>query len=266
MRASAIREALGLFGLNSRIVLMRGMAYRLDFALSIAVSLGFSAIGPLFQFFLYRKSNGYPGWTWDQILVFQAVLLLLNGLCETLFGSMRGQIDALMQNGEFDRLLLKPRAPLLLILTGGFTPSGLGALIAGIAATAWACARSGLPGGAAGLLLFPAFVAARILLQMSAHIVYCVLTVRWVYTMRLAEIIDKILNWGNYPLEVFPKAARLAFSTVLPFSVACYWPAKALLGPLGWLALSSLGGTAALFVICLALWRAQLRRYASGGG
>ncbi len=245
---------------------MRGMAYRADFAISIAVSLLFSAMGPLFQFFLYRNSNGYPGWTWDQILVFQAVLLLSNGLCETLLGGVRGQIEGLMQNGEFDRVLLKPWPPLLLILSGGFNPAGLGGLVAGVAAIAWAGWNAGLPGGAVGVAAFLVFLAARLLLQAAVHIVYCALTVRWVYPMRLPEIVDKILNWGNFPLEVFPRILQLVFTTIVPFSLACHWPAKALLGEAGPVSVASLACAAVGFFLCVLFWNAQLKRYSSGGG
>jgi ABC-2 type transport system permease protein len=261
-----ILDAFELFFLNAKIVLMRMMAYRVDFVLSLIVTLGFSAMGPLFQYLLYSNSRGYPGWNFDQILVFQAALLLLGGLAETCFGSIRASIDALMANGEFDRLLLKPWPPLLLIMTSGFNPAGLGSLSVGLGLTVWASLRIGLPGGLAGVGLFAVFLAARLALQAGVHILYCFFTVRWVYTMRLSEIMDKILAWGNFPLEVFPRVLQLIFVTFVPFSIACYWPAKALLGPVGILALASLGGTALFLTLTILLWRGQLKSYASAGG
>lgn len=261
-----IIDAIDLFLLNARIVLMRLMAYRVDFVLSLVVGLGFSAMGPVFQFLLYQRSAGYPGWSLEEILLFQAVLLLIGGLCETAFGSIRVSIDGLMERGEFDRLLLKPWPPLLIILTSGFNPSGIGTLLAGSGLCIWAIIHTGLPAGGLGIIFFIIFLALRLLLQASVHILYCFFTVRWVYTMRLSEIMDKIMNWGNYPLEVFPRALRLVFTTFLPFSVACYWPAKSLLAPLGWAALASAGGVILFFAFTLALWRGQLSRYTSAGG
>lgn len=242
------------------------LAYRADFVLSVLVSFLFSAMGPLFQFLLYTNSSGYPGWSWDEILVFQGVLILTGGLCETVFGSLRWQIDSLMERGEFDRLLLKPWPPLMLLMTSGFNASGFGSVLVGAGATIWAVARLGFPGGGIGIAVFLVFLAARIALQASAHILYCFFTVRWVYTMRLGEIMDKILGWGNYPVEVFPRFLRMIFTTVLPFSVACYWPSKALLGPVGWMSLASLTGLGLFLAFTLFLWKGQLAKYTSAGG
>jgi ABC-2 type transport system permease protein len=259
-------DAIGLFGLNSKILLMRKMQYRADFAMGVLVALGFSALGPLAQFLLYSKSNGYPGWSWDQMLLFQATLLLMGGICDVLFGTLRENIDALMEKGEFDRLLLRPYPPLMLLLTGGFKPYGLGSVLVGIGAVIYAAARLGFPGGVGGCLLFFLFLAARLVLQIAVHVLYCFFSVRWVYTMRLGEIMDKVMSYGNYPMEIFPRAIRVIFETFLPFAIACYWPAKALLGPLGWMAAASVGGTVLFLCFTLALWRGQLKSYVSAGG
>jgi ABC-2 type transport system permease protein len=259
-------DAFGLFGLNSKILLMRKMQYRADFAMGVVVAIGFSALGPLAQFLLYSKSNGYPGWTWDQMLLFQATLLLMGGICDVLFGTLRENIDALMEKGEFDRLLLRPYPPLMLLLTGGFKPYGLGSVLVGVGALVYAGARLGFPGGLSGMSLFLLFAIARILLQISINVLYCFFSVRWVYTMRLGEIMDKVMSYGNYPMEIFPRAIRIVFETFLPFAIACYWPAKALLGPLGWMAAASLAGTVLFLFFTLALWRGQLKSYVSAGG
>lgn len=264
--AKSASEALDLFLLQSKIVLMRMLAYRVDFVLSLVVALGFSSLAPLFQFLLYRSSNGYPGWSWDQILVFQSVLLLTQGLSETLFGAIRGQVESMMANGEFDRLMIKPRRPLLLILTGGFQPSGLGSVIAGIILVVISSARAGLPPGAMGVLVFLALLGVRLVFQVAVQVLYCFFTLRWVYPMRLSEIMDKVQAWGNYPLEIFPRALGVVFSTVVPFSIACHWPARALLEPVGLMALGAVAGTGAFLALSLVLWRHQLRKYSSGGG
>ena len=112
-----IIDAIDLFLLNARIVLMRLMAYRVDFVLSLVVGLGFSAMGPVFQFLLYQRSAGYPGWSLEEILLFQAVLLLIGGLCETAFGSIRVSIDGLMELPVLKQLL-NPVIPTGLFILG----------------------------------------------------------------------------------------------------------------------------------------------------
>ncbi len=259
-------EAVSLFFFNSKMLLMRMMQYRFNFIMGLFVAFGFSALGPLAQFLLYSNSNGYPGWNWDQMLLFQAVLLLVNGLTDILFGSVRRTIDSLMEKGEFDRLLLKPFPPLLMLLTSGFKPYGLGTVVVGIAGTLWAVIRIGMPAGVLGFVYFIIFLFARVLLQAGVHILYCFFTVRWIYPMRLDEITDKILSYGNYPMEIYPMFLQTVFTTVVPFAIACYWPAKALLGPVSWTAFTALGGTILFVLVTVLLWKHQLKSYVSGGG
>jgi ABC-2 type transport system permease protein len=261
-----IGPGLRLFALQSQIKLQRLMQYRADFAVGLAACFALSATGPLFQLLIYTRTSGYPGWTWRQILVFQAILLLSTGIREAFFGDVRPQIERFVERGEFDRLLLKPFPPLLLLLTGGFAPHALGTLLAGVGTLVWAAQYAGGGPDPLGYLLFVVFLAAATLLHLSVHILYCTLTVRWTYPMRLSESMDRVSTFGEYPLEVFPLALRTVFLTVLPLSIATYWPAQALLGRAGAGAWVALAAAVSLAVVVARLWGRQMRHYASAGG
>lgn len=260
------RTAIGLFLLQTQIKLQNLLQYRADFLLGIFMTFFFSTFGPLFQLLIYTRSKGYPGWGLNQILLFQGILLMSSSLREVLFGEVRGEIDRLMHSGDFDRLLMKPFPPLLYLLTGGFSPYAFGALLLGIGVTAWAWVRSGAPLTVGSLALFFIFLTAGVLLSLSVTILYCSLTVWWVYSMRLSEIMDKVLRFSEFPLEVYPTIIQTAFITVLPFAVATYLPAQALLGRIEWTALIALIGAVVFCLGMMAFWNQQLKRYASGGG
>jgi ABC-2 type transport system permease protein len=261
-----LRTAAGLFLWQAQVKLQRLMQYRADFFIGVFVSFGFSLMGPLFQFLLYTRTRGYPGWSWSQILLFQGVLLLVGGLRDTLFGEVQMQIDRLMDKGEFDQLLLKPCPPLLNLLVCGFSPKALGTLLVGGSAVTWAWLSSGSPVTLSAILLFLLFLGASILLFSCASIFYCSLTVRWIYTMRLGEMLGKVLMFSDFPLNVYPLALRTVFVTVLPFSIAIHWPAQALLGrlePGAWIAFCA---TVAAWALSYMFWLSQMKRYSSGGG
>jgi ABC-2 type transport system permease protein len=261
-----VGPGLRLFGLQSQIKLQRLLQYRTDFAVGMVACFGLAATGPVFQLLIYSRTNGYPGWTWPQILVFQAILLLSTGIREAVFGDVRPQIEQLVERGEFDRLLVKPFPPLLLLLTGGFAPHALGTLVAGAGTLIWAAQYSGGAPGPMAYLLFLVFLGAATLLHLSVHILYCTLTLRWTYPLRLSESMDRVTTFGEYPLEVFPLALRTMFLTVLPLSVATYWPAQALLGRANAGAVIALAGTGCLAGAVVWLWGRQLRHYTSAGG
>jgi ABC-2 type transport system permease protein len=261
-----IGPAVRLFGLQSQVKLQRLMQYRVDFAVGMVACFALSATGPVFQLLIYARTSGYPGWTWRQILVFQAVLLLSTGIREVFFGDVRPQIERLVERGEFDRLLLKPFPPLLHLLSGGFAPHALGTLLAGTGTLIWAARYGGAAPDPVAYLLFVVFLGAATLLHLSVHILYCTLTLRWTYPLRLSESMDRVATFGEYPQEVFPLALRTVLVTVLPLSVATYWPAQALLGRVNAVAWIALAGAVALTVVVVRLWGRQLRHYASAGG
>jgi ABC-2 type transport system permease protein len=242
------------------------MQYRADFAVGVLATFGFSAIGPIFQFLIYQQSDGYPGWTFEQILLFQAMVLLGGGIREALFGGIRVQIGLLVQGGELDRLLLRPYPPLLLILTSGFSPYALGTLLVGACAVAWAAGNARTDISASAAVLFLLFVAAGVLLALAVQVLYCVLTVRWVYPGRLGEAMDKVRGLGEVPLEVYPPLVRTVLSTLLPLSVATHWPVQTLLGRVTPVAGTACGGAVAVWLLVRCAWARQLRRYASAGG
>lgn len=259
-------DFIGLFLLHSSARLQAMMQYRLDFAVGVLVAFGFSAIGPVFHLLIYQHSSGFPGWSFSQILLFHAVVLLSTGIRELLFGAVRLEIGLLVQDGDLDRLLLRPFPPLLLILSNGLSPYALGTLLVGAGAVAWLVATAATPVSAAGVAAFLLLIAAGVLLALSGHVLYCVLTVRWVYPGRLGEAMDKLRGLGEAPLEVYPALMRTVLSTVLPLSVATHWPAQALLGrvtPAAWIACA---GAVAGWLLVRRAWANQLRRYASAGG
>ncbi len=261
-----IKTALELFSLQSQIKLQQLMQYRTDFTIGLLMALSFSAIGPLFQFLIYTQTKGYPGWNLNQILLFQGILLLSSGIQSTFFGEVRGQIVQLMWQGEFDRLLLKPFPPLLNLLTGGFSPSAIGTLLIGGGTIAWTWVRSGAALTWSAFFLFLLFLGVGVMLSLSATILFSTLTVRWVDPMRLSEVLDKMFFFGYYPLDVYPLVWRTLFITVLPFSVAVYWPAQALLGRLDLSAWVAAGATLTIWVGVIWFWDRQLKQYTSAGG
>jgi ABC-2 type transport system permease protein len=257
---------VSLFLLQTQVKLARMMQYRVDFAVGVLVSLGFSAMMPLFQLLIYSRTRGFPGWSYHQILLFQGVLLVTSGLRELLLGDVRPQIEQLTERGELDRLLTKPFPPLLLILTGGFSPYSFGLIVVGAGTLGYAWAQPGVGVTVGGFALFLVLLCASLMLALSASILYCTLAVRWTYLMRLDETMDKVLGFGNYPLQVYPTFFRVVFLTLLPFSVATFLPAQALLGRVGPSALTATAATLAVFVLMLWFWHRQLEQYTSAGG
>lgn len=257
---------LRLFFFNCKLRIARSIEFRFDFFLGVFVALTLSAIGPLVQYLIFTRTNGYPGWNIDQIVLFQGVLLLWLGLKDTIFGDLRNLVQNLVRKGEFDRLLLKPYPPIGILLASGFYYYGIGTIIAGIVVIVYAVHKLQLLINFGQIGLFFLFVTSGLILYMGFMVFFCTLVIIFVFTFRAGEIIDKFLRFSEFPMEIFPRLTRMIFVTVLPFAVWIYFPAQTLLGRLESKALLGVVFSFFVFWINLKLWNWGLKKYASAGG
>jgi ABC-2 type transport system permease protein len=255
-----------LFLWQAKIKFMRSMEYRFDFFMGVIVSLAFSSLGPLIQYLIFTNTKGFPGWNLEQIILFQGMLVLWFGLRDTLFGEVPNLINTIIIRGELDKLLLKPFPAAGILLASGFNYYGGGSILAGIIIMVFISIKMGITIGIAQLALFFLFVVFGIVLYMAVMLLYCSIILIVVYQGRVGEIINKLLRFSEFPLEIFPHLLKLVFITVLPYAVWAYLPVQALLNRIDGLAI--LSGLSCLLLLWLSLkfWEFQLKKYTSAGG
>ncbi len=257
---------LRLFYWNSKIRVARSMQFRFDFFAGLIVSLILSSIGPVVQYLIFTKTNGYPGWNLNQVILFQGILLFWFGIKDMLFGDVRNQVESMVRKGEFDRLLLKPYPPIGILLSSGFYYYGIGSVIAGLAVMAYSINKLNLSIGISQIGLFILFLFCGIVLYMAITVIYCTIVIMIIFMGRIGEIIDKLLRFSEFPAEIFSPVTRLIFITVIPFAVWVYFPAQTLLNRLDAKAFAGAASCFVLFALSLKLWNVCLKKYTSAGG
>jgi len=242
------------------------MQYRLDFLISLFISLAMTSIGPIVQLLVFTQSNGFPGWNIDQIILFQGNVLIWLGLRGTVFGEVRMQMMDMVRKGTFDRLLIKPYPPIGVLLAGGFSLSGLGPFISGIAVTIYAAVHMNLQ-------ITPHVVAALLVMIISGLFVYmglialfCCLVIFVVHMEKMDEMFENIIRVSDYPLELFPKFLKYSFIFIIPFAVWAYYPAKTLMGEASSAVYLFLPLGIVFFIMSIKIWNRSLKYYASSGG
>ena len=121
-----------LYLYNIKNEIARSLQFRADFALGLIISLLNSMLSILLQFLVFKLTHGFPGWTIDEMIVFQGTFALWVGIRETLFGKVRDYIQQIIKRGDMDRILLKPFHAGGFILISGFDLQKLGTIGAGI--------------------------------------------------------------------------------------------------------------------------------------
>lgn len=243
------------------------MVYRASFvlwsvgqALTIATELG--ALWVLFDRF-----GNIPGWTLAQVAVLCGLVHIAFALAETAgrgFDQFAGQV----RTGDFDRLLLRPVSPALLLAGQTFELSRIGRLATGLTALLWGAAHAGIVWSP----LTASYVLAVIL--GGACTFYGVLVLQATlcfWTVESLEIVNAVTYGGiaaaEMPLTLYPKGLRWLFTFVVPIACMNYIPGDLLLGRssapgLAWAA--PLAGVAFL-TASLQVWKLGVGKYASTG-
>ena len=174
--------------------------------------------------------------------------------------------DRYLTEGRFDRVLLRPVAPLFQILFESFRLEALQEILTGLFAMAWALRRLPDP-DLAGLLLLPLWALFGGAIYVG---VFAILTATsfWIEDrIGLAPPVFNLMAFGRYPITIYDVKVRVLISTVIPFAFATFYPTAMVLRrreflPYFWAVpfVALLVGAAAV-----SLWRAGIRRYGSTG-
>lgn len=257
---------LSLFVFNCKSILSKHMQYRLDFVIGVFVSLLVAFAQPLIQLMFYKGVNGFEGWNFYQIFVFQGVMMVWVGIKDSLFGGVRSSVQIMVRDGSFDRMLNKPYSPLVLIFSGGFNFLGIGPLLAGVAVLSYSISRSSIDLRLLDLLIFLAFMISGLVLYVAILIVYCSVLIHLVYMNRLEEIMDKFLRFSEYPRNIYPAVAQWVLTLIIPLSLWIYFPAQTLLHRLDKTSIASILASVILVFASIKVFRLSIIKYSSAGG
>lgn len=255
-----------IFWWNCKLNMAKSMAYRLDFCIGLCVNLLIACAGPIFQYLLFSQVNGYPGWTMQEIVFFQGMLLLILGLRNLLFGNVAGYVQNLIYEGSLDQLLLRPYSSIGMILANGFSLDGIGTVAAGVVISLVAMLRMQLLPPWYLWVITALSIIVSLLFFVAFDIFLASVMIRLVQIGRLNEMFATIAKFGQYPLEVYPKGMRLLFSTVIPFAVWINIPCKIFLYGLQVYMIVPVVCVVLLLFLALCSWNGCMKHYTSAGG
>lgn len=251
---------------NSKLNIARGMEYRTDFLVGMAVNLLFTGAGPVFQYLVFQQINGFPGWSLQDILLFQGILLLVLGIRGSFLGGYPEYVQLMVQKGELDTLLLRPFSSLGMILSRGFFVENIGSVLAGAVLVAYGVEKSGAsPTIWEGIGFFAAILCG-LLFFLSIDILYSCMVVFLIHIGRLKEIFDNLAKFGQYPLEIFSKGMQAVLYTVLPMALWVNVPCKILLEGIQPYLFCGVSFLFAWLAGSISLWNLCMKKYTSAGG
>jgi ABC-2 type transport system permease protein len=263
--------ALRLYGRYVRASIRSQLAYRASLVMSAIGVFLITASEFVAVWALFDRFGQVRGWTLPEIALFYGMISITWALCDAL-GRGFELFGTMIKEGNFDRLLLRPRSTVLQLLGQELTLRRVGRLLQGMlvlgyAASAgtidWSFGRVGLLVGAIACGVC-AFLGVIVLQATSAF-----------WTVDSLEVWNAFTYGGvtmsQYPLAIYRSWFRALFTYAIPLGCVNYFPGVAILGradPLGtpafvgWIA--PLAGPVFL-TLCLQVWRIGVRHYRSTG-
>ena len=217
-------------------------------------------------YFLFRRFHAVAGFTFSQVLLSFSVVMMAFSLSEIFFRGF-DLFPQMLGNGEFDRVLVRPRSPVLLVVCSKFQLDRLSRVLQGAVTLIYALPRCGVD-------WTPEKAAVLGLMLLCGTVVFCCLFVCGAaaafFTIEGIEFIniftDGAREFGAYPMAVYGKAVLTFTTFVIPIACFQYWPVVWLTGGTDNLLYALCPLFSLLFIFpTLLLWKWGVRKYQSTG-
>jgi viologen exporter family transport system permease protein len=242
------------------------LQYRADFFTSVFATFAGTAASLAVVLILFSRFPHLAGWTYPEIVFLYGFSLLPYGIFNVLSLNLYEFSDRYLTEGRFDRILLRPLAPLFQVIFESFRLETLQESVTGAVVLLWAATR--LPQVRVGdLLLLPLWALFGAAIYLS---IFAMLTATgfWIEDrVGLAPPVFNLMAFGRYPITIYDLKVRIVLSTVVPFAFASFYPtAQALKRGEFLVFFWATPLVAALFVaLAIAMWNTGIRRYGSTG-
>lgn len=219
-------------------------------------------------YFMFERFGQIKGWDFYEVTLCFGIIHMAFAISECL---ARGfdMFSTLIVNGDFDRLLVRPRSTVLQVLGSKFEFTRFGRLLQSLLVLAWAISSLEVDWSFLKIITLLFMIASGVFIFTGIFILAAAMCFWTVQGLEIANIFtDGGREMAQYPLNIYQKWVTRFFTFVIPFGCVNYLPLLYILDRTeGYEALYVLTPLAGfLFLIpCLLVWRFGVRHYRSTG-
>ena len=270
--APRLADALSLYFRMLALSARAQLQYRVSFLLMSVgqfVATGVEALG---VWALFDRFGSLSGWTLAQVGVFYGVVNIGFALADALARGFDVFGAQYVKTGQFDRLLLRPRATELQLFGHEITLYRIGRIAQGGLMLGFAVSLGEQTLQAWQWLLLLWAIVGCVCLFVGLFMLGATLSF---WTVESLEVINTFTYGGaetaQYPLNIYTPWFRRFFTFVVPLGCVAYFPVVAALNvvdPLGTtraFQMSAPIAGVAFLLVCIGVWRMGVRHYTSTG-
>ena len=248
------------------IHIKKAMQYKASFLLSALAQL----FVPLTCFwgvqFMFMQFNQVDGFTYTEVSLCYAIVLLSFSLAELFFRGF-DTFNRMIGNGEFDRVLVRPRNEVFLVLCSRLDLERFGKGIMAIFLLIWALQNCPIDWCAARVMTLIFMILGGIVLFAGVYLIFAGLCFFTLEGLEFINILtDGMREHGRYPLSIYGKGVLTFCTYIVPYALVQYYPLMYLIGRHNDARAMLLPVIACVFIIpCYLFWKFGVRRYRSTG-
>ena len=242
------------------------MQYKISFLLTFVGQFIMSFSVFLGVYFMMARFNSIEGFTYNEVLLCFSVVLAAFSIAEC-FARGFDAFSAMLGNGQFDRIMLRPRNVVFQVLSTNIDFTRTGKLLQAAVMLTYAIPACGVEWNAAKIITLILMIFGGTVIFTGLFIIYAALCFFTTEGLEFINIFtDGGREFGRYPFSVYGEGILKFFTYIIPLSVFQYYPLLYILGrsdnPL--YAVMPLFGFVFL-IPCYILWRFGIRHYKSTG-
>ncbi len=251
----------------AQVYLNKDLAYKTNFIIVIIALMVGDLVGPTLALIIYGTTEGIPGWTIYQFLLFQGTLITVYGLARALTGDFFWIVYEAVERGEFDKFLLKPYNSWLYLMATSIDWQGFFEAFLGITIAAYTITKLQINLFSTGFVVYLLLVCAGILFHSAIVTLVTSGSFIAVKNESLLLLYQKLSDFARYPLTVYGIGLQFFLTFLFPVAVSSFYPVEALLRgmtlPTTMLVILPV---LVLFALSLKGWHHTIRKYTSAGG
>ena len=240
--------------------------YRKAFLISIIAKMATSIFSFISIFFLFDKFGSIAGYTFEDVLICFAISFMGYSLAECFFRSF-DHFDRMIANGEFDRILVRPKGIILQVLGSEVEFNRFGRTLASIIILIGVLVNNKQLLQIDNIFTILLMIIGTIVIYASLFILKAGITFFTTQSLEIMNIFtDGTRDLAQYPLNIYQKWVQKFFTYILPIALVNYYPLLYIIGKTNNKFYMILPIFTIIFIIpCYAVWKIGIRKYKSTG-
>ena len=248
------------------ILLKSQMQYKMSFMMTAIGQFVVSFSAFLSVYFMFSRFHTVNGFSFPEVLLCFSIMLMAFSIAECF---VRGfdRFPRLIQSGNLDRILVRPRNEIFQVLTSNIDFSRLGRLLQASLILAYAIPTSGILWTFDKVITVILMLIGGITVFSALFVLYAGISFFTIEGLEFMNIFtDGSREFGMYPLSIYGKWILKFFTYVIPIALFQYYPFLYLIGRSDTIWMIFLPLIGFVFMIpCYWFFKFGLRKYQSTG-